>query len=171
MNTPRGKDLTKFVRYGSLNLIYQKGFDSEEFHSAPARKGFYAFPYVLQEHYLVGGLYRTQPDIFKKIKDGEYVDYDDYLKKLKTIRHVFTKKDGTIWHHLEGMAKQKEIIQRHKEWAKSSITDWIKIVSRTSINDRMPSGAGYTINSFSQSHGVCGHFSKDHYEVFFDEKI
>ncbi|MDD5150660.1 MAG: hypothetical protein PHC28_09275 [Flavobacterium sp.] len=171
----RGKKLNIFVRFGSLNLQKQKGKKSDTYHSPPASKGIYAFPLVLQERFLIGSLDKTQHDIFKKVKEDEYRDWDDYYEKLRSIRHVFEKKDGTIWHHLIDYTKPKEIIEINKSWVKTTIYDWIKIVGRASINDRMPDlderFYGTKIKSFNQSNGICGKYSKDHYEVFFDEKI
>jgi len=171
MNTPRGKNLHIFVRYGSLNLVYQEGLNSDTYHSPPVRRGLYAFPLVLQERFLIGCLDQTQSDIFKKVKPGEYKDYEAYQKKLNDIRHTFVKIDGTIWHHLGDHTKKKEIIASNKSWVKTSLCDWRKIVGRASINDRMSSDPSCGINAFNQAKGICGNYSKDHYEVFFDEKI
>ena len=170
MYTLRGKQLTKFVRYGTLNLVVQNGFKDDSFHSPPARKGIYAFSLVLQEPFLIGGVYLSQPQHFKKMKDA--VDYDYVHNRMREIRRVFEKKEGTVWHHLLEYTKPTEIIQENKCWVKTSISDWQKIVGRTSINDRMPDcRSGIRNYSFNQSHGLSGNHSKDHYEVFFDEKI
>lgn len=166
MSTLRDKDLTKFVRFGSINLTYQKGYNKDSYHTAPARKGFYAFPHVIQERFLIGCLYKTQKDVFKKTnEDGFYEDWEDYEQKLKQIRKVFVKKDGYVWHHLLCYTKPNEIVAINKEWVKTTIKDWMKIVSRSSINDRMD----FNSKSFNEKNGICGSFSKDNYEVFFDE--
>ena len=58
----------KFVRYGKLKSTKQKGFsNSDTFHSPPAGKGFYAFPFGYEELFLVGSLENTQPSVIGSV--------------------------------------------------------------------------------------------------------
>lgn len=177
----------KFVRFGGLNVKTQKGFGRDSFHAPPASKGFYAMPYKLQELFLVGSLSVTQPDIFKKKSEFDklgdipltqdfksYTDfkvakdaYDELLKaqredgknKMRSIRKEFIKKDGDIWHHLDTDTDPNEIISRSGSWVKSSLQAWSKAVKRI----RAREGTKEKFKGFK--------YSKDHYEVFFDEKV
>lgn len=181
----------KFVRFGGLNVKTQKGFGKDSFHAPPTSKGFYAMPYKLQELFLVGSLSVTQPDIFKKTsefvklgdlpqikdfkswkdfevaKDAYDKHHDELLKaqredaknKMRSIRKEFFKKDGYVWHHLDTDTDPNEIISRNGSWIKSSLQAWNKAVKRI----RSREGTEEKFKGFK--------YSKDHYEVFFDEKV
>lgn len=59
--------MSKFVRYGGLSRVKQKGFSGKSddsrsfggFHVPPARKGIYAFPEHHIEIFLLGGFYNN----------------------------------------------------------------------------------------------------------------
>ena len=188
----KGKNLTVFIRFGGLNLKKQKGFKSDDsdvtYHSPPASRGLYAMTKIAQEMFLVGSLQTTQKSVFPKDKskyDNSFTkeqeeefckDYDNYRKSkdkvYSLIRKEFVKTDGYIWHHLSEYTDNNEIISRHGSWIKSSIKSWMKSFSKMSLDARLPSNDKYlSINSINNTRGILGYSSKDHCEVFFDEKI
>lgn len=199
--SPKGKDLTIFVRFGGLDLKNQKGYGAKNFHSPPASRGFYAFPKVAQVMFLVGSLDKFQPGIIAKTpeypgdnatpdelekweKERDEFDWDkhekDRKKRFAEIRKEFRKTTGNIWHHLGEFCKPQEIIDSHGSWVKTSIAEWQKAFSKSSLtnrygedfggrNDRPNKGRGET--SINSTRGINGYYSKDNYEVFFDEKV
>lgn len=196
----KGKDLTIFVRFGGLDLKNQKGFGNKTFHSPPSSRGVYAFPKIAQEMFLIGSLDKFQPGILPKSpeyprdkeveidgvkklsredrekwqKDVDSFDWEENRKQVKKryaeIRKEFKKTKGNIWHHLGDFCKVSEVIDRNGSWVKTSIYDWQKAFSKSSINNRYGEDM-FSTNSINSTRGISGFFSKDHYEVFFDEKI
>lgn len=181
---PKGKDLNVFVRFGGLDLKTQRGYtnDPKTFHSPPAPRGFYAMPKAAQESFLVGSIDKFQPGTMPKRKgrehfkdNEEYFKYLDELEKrekmaLRRLRKEFTKSDGNIWHHLSDFVSRNEILDEHGSWVKTTISTWKKAFSKSSLNDRYGKGE-FANKSINKSKGVTGYYSKDHYEVFFDEKV
>jgi hypothetical protein len=169
------KKLNTFVRFGGLDIKVQKGHRREEesgYHSPPSTRGFYAMPKVAQEFFLISSLEKTQPGIFpKKPKEGEtWEEYRRREKKLlRNIRKEFVRKDGYVWHHLGEYVPVKEVVSRHGSWVRTSITAWKKAFMKSSMKCRYDSG-GNSINGSCRA-GLFGIFSKDHLEVFFDEKV
>lgn len=200
MKTPKGKDLTLFVRFGGLDLKNQKGYGSENFHSPPSSRGIYAFPKIAQEMFLVGSLDKYQPGILAKYpeypKDKEIdingrkklsdvdrkiweetrdsFDWDQNekqrRKRYSEIRKEFKKTNGNVWHHLGDYCRNNIILKRNGSWVKTSIADWQKAFSKASLNNRYGEGF-FSSKSINNTRGIAGCYSKDHYEVFFDEKI
>jgi hypothetical protein len=139
-------------------------------------------PKVAQERFLIGSIDKYQPGIMPKIKtrdkfksDDEYFTYlDDFEKNRKTalrkLRKEFTKTDGNIWHHLGDFIKRSEVIDSHGAWVKTTIDVWKRAFSKSSLNDRYGKGE-FAESSINKTKGVSGYYSKDHYEVFFDEKV
>lgn len=60
------KDPFVFVRFGACKPVKQKGYGSDTFHGPPAKKGFYCFPKIAQEWYLLSSIYKSQKDNFIK---------------------------------------------------------------------------------------------------------
>jgi hypothetical protein len=184
VRNPKGKDLNVFVRFGGLDLKNQLGYNKqpETYHSPPAPRGFYAMPKIAQEFFLIGSIDKFQPDSLPKTKskdsfknEDEYFSYLDGLEKnrklaLRKLRKEFTKSDGNIWHHLVDYVDRNEIIDSHGSWVKTSLSAWRKAFSKSSLKDRYGIG-DFSVNSIDKSSGVTGDYSKDHYEVFFDEKV
>lgn len=168
----KGKDIYTFVRFGGLDLKNQDGFSQypETYHQPPASRGFYAMPKIAQEFFLIGSLDSTQPGIFaKKNEDPNY-----RKNKLRQIRKEFRKTDGEIWHHLEEYTDIKDVLQRHGSWIKTDIKTWAKAFSKMSTimrYGRAKYDLDYGINKHGDGKGVVGWYSKDHCEVFFDEKV
>jgi len=52
---PYNKSEIKFLRFGDLSPIKQTGYKKDTFHSAPVKKGFYAFVDFMIEPFLLGG--------------------------------------------------------------------------------------------------------------------
>jgi hypothetical protein len=176
----KGKDIYTFVRFGGLDLKNQKGFsqDPETYHEPPSSRGFYAMPKIAQEFFLVGSLSSTQPGVFAKSgensinKKSENPNY--WRDKLREIRKEFKKNDGEIWHHLEEYTNHKDILQRHGSWIKTDIKVWAKSFSKMSTilrYGRHKYDLDNGINQQGRGKGIVGWYSKDHCEVFFDEKI
>lgn len=182
------KDLTYFVRFGGLDLVNQKGFGKDTYHAPPARRGFYAMPLLAQEMFLVGSLSTTQPAQWpkspissdekespeEKNKQGEEFDSKKHYKRRvqihRQIRKEFRKTTGYIWHHLFSDVDSHEVVARHNQWVKTSIKAWQDAFSRRSLNDRYGEDS-FKVNSINEARGISGYYCKDHYEVFFDEKI
>jgi hypothetical protein len=186
----KGKDLHIFIRFGGLNLKKQKGYSNipKSFHAPPAPRGFYAMPKVAQEFFLIGSLEKTQPGIFPKEKPApeEYTweekeaywnkQSKDKKVKLSSIRREFTKSAGEVWHHLIDFVPHNEITDRHGSWVKTSIGVWKKAFSKHSIQCRYgEKREGFDTSTNSINNPLCsrlfGVYSKDHLEVFFDEKV
>lgn len=179
---PKGKDLTTFVRFGGLDLKNQQGHGKDNFHSPPATRGFYAFPKIAQSLFLIGSLDVFQPGILPKHPDYTNFTDDDFKERSKHIRKIkqgirkeFVKTDGDIWHHLGEYCKPNEVISRHNSWVKTSIATWQKAFSKSSLNNRygedFNGSTGRGENSINSTRGINGYYSKDEYEVFFDEKV
>ena len=168
----KGKEIYKFIRFGTLDLKNQKGFGSDTYHSPPASRGFYAMPYILQCRFLIGSIDEYQPGTTPKFRPEENYDEWDkrYKKAVSKMKKIFVRKKGNIWHHLEEYADQAEIIARNGAWVKTSIAHWAKCVSKSSLNDRYGEKYISDIKSINETKGISGYYSKDHYEVFFDEK-
>ena len=186
---PKGKDLSVFVRFGGLDLKKQDFYsnDPKSFHSPPAPRGIYAMPKVAQEMFLISSLDEFQPGIIPKMnspessgktsfgwtKDEEayYKDYDKRKDKIYSqIRKEFRKTTGSIWHHFGEYCKTSEIESRHGSWVKTSIEAWQKAFNKRSLNDRYGSPE-FGIKNINDTRGIEGMYSRDHYEVFFDEKV
>jgi len=180
-----GKDLTKFVRFGGLNLKQQKGYDtlSDEYHSPPAPRGFYAMPLVAQEWFLLGAMRHYQPGVLPNYpKENEEWTEDQWKefsernnKAFKGLRKEFTKTSGTVWHHLSEFVKPNEVIQRKAAWVKTDIKVWQKAFTKLSLTRRYGDNHKYGEGTKSIVEnirsGVLGYYSKDECEVFFDEKV
>ena len=183
---PKGKDLSTFVRFGGMDLKNQVGYSNnpKSFHSPPAPRGFYAFPKIAQEMFLVWGLpyqKHTNAEIRnqEKQKDWTEEDYDKRNKRTKermiNARREFVKRKGDIWHHLEEYTDRNEIIDTHSSWVKTSIKAWMDAFNRMSLKSRLPTPSDFShksllTNNINSTRGITGFFSKDHCEVFFDEK-
>lgn len=184
----KGKDLFVFVRFGGLDLKNQEGYSNKEnatYHSPPTSRGIYAMPKVAQEFFLVSGINRFQPGIMPKPpvypmggspEDIEKYDKDcqEYEKRWKknmsAIRKEFIKRDGNVWSHLGEYIPNNEVIDRKGSWVKTSIKDWSKAFSRMSLSCRYGDN-WFASKSINDVRGVVGLYSKDHCEVFFDEKV
>lgn len=180
------KDLKYFVRFGGCSIKTQKGFNSSDsFHSPPAPKGFYAMPFLAQEHFLLGSMTKYQPGVMPKIKDNscEWTseEWDAFYKKQKraksAMRKEFFKNEGNIWHHLVEYTPHHKVLESHGSWIKTDIKDWETAFIKMSValraesikyNRDFPERYGTGINNVR---GITGVFSKDHCEVFFDEKV
>jgi hypothetical protein len=148
-----------FVRFGGLSLVTQKGYDprSKHFHSPPARRGVYAFPLKAIELFLLGGNYGVR----------------SFDQKRQCVRH-FTH-TGNLWHHLEAQCPPNEILARKGSWVKTSVQCWQRAFGKESLQNRYIGFGGRhgRITSINEPFraGVSGIVSKDHYEVFLDEKV
>lgn len=177
----KGKNLNIFVRFGGTNIKSQKGFKSTSYHSPPAAKGIYYMPLVAQEFFLIGSLGKYQKGTMPKYpinhEDWTEEDWDNhhkrYKKALSVKRKQFIKKEGNIWHHLIEYTDRNEIMAEHGSWCKTTIKAWEKAFSRMSLNLRYNTDdkCSEPIKNINNTKGILGNYSKDHCEVFFDEKV
>lgn len=151
----KSNDLKTFVRFGILKPVLQKGYGKDSFHSPPAKYGFYAFSLPLQEFYLIGSLYKTQPQLFPKDYGGSF-----HASKLQSIRKSFKKSKGEVWSHLGNYMKNSNVIARHNSWVKSDLHSWRKAIKKAITNYL----GEYPTNTVAMTH-----FSKDYFEVFFEK--
>lgn len=165
----KGKDPYIFVRFGGLDLKNQKGFGESTFHAPPAPRGIYAMPKIAQEFFLIGCINKTQPGVFPKNENGIV-----YKKRYSEIRKEFRKTEGEIWHHLEEYTNPKDILQRYGSWIKTDMKTWLKAFSKMSTilrYGRQKWDLERGVNVVGDGRGITGWYSKDHCEVFFDEKV
>lgn len=176
----KGKDIFTFVRFGGLNLKSQKGYSNQPqtYHQPPTSRGFYAMPKIAQEFFLISSIGEYQPSSVpknnnQKNKDWTETDWNNYHKKydkaLSAMRKEFRKSTGQIWHHLDEYTNHKDIIQRHGSWIKTDIKVWAKAFSKMSTI--MKWGRSKDLGGEIFPRGITGIYSKDHCEVFFDEKV
>ena len=181
---PKVKDLYTFVRFGGLDLKNQKGYKTtnKTFHSPPVKRGFYAMPKVAQEFFLLGGMRYYQPGILPEYGDDsqnwtkeQWKEFNDRCERaMSSIRKEFCKKDGNVWHHLIEQTPANEILDRDGSWIKTSMKAWGKAFGKMSLQNRYGEkrdGIDGTVQSINEAKGITGWYSKDHCEVFFDEKV
>lgn len=105
----------RFVRYGGLSPVKQLSYGKYTFHSPPARRGIYAFPWPYIERFLLtvsdmatGELHpkfqfvkdakgnkisnRTHPDLY-----NQYTEKDRYYSFSKTQDAAIKKADSGDW--------------------------------------------------------------------------
>jgi hypothetical protein len=185
----KDKDLYIFVRFGGVNIKKQKGYSTnpKTFHAPPASRGFYAMPKVAQEMFLVGYIGSFQKSTMPKNPkyDSNFNDeqYEEYQKKYKDynirvekrfseMRREFRKDSGFLWHHLSEYCERRDIIDSHGSWVKTSVRAWEKAFIKMSLNHRYGMGdPRISVGNINEARGIVGLFSKDHCEVFFDEKV
>jgi hypothetical protein len=193
----KAKSLT-FVTYGGLSATKQLGFKkSTTFHAPPARRGIYAFVWPYIERFLLGSVYadpkyrgkgQRQRATYVKDKDGNPItsDHPEYEKasqvnknwsftrtqdnkpwdreendweKEKPVQVLYQnaarKKfqySGDIWHHLTNVPEHT-VINRHGDWVKTDMKTFMDALRKELVVIKKQ------------------HYSKDHLEVFIDEKI
>lgn len=177
----------KFVRYGKLKPVKQKGFGSDSYHSPPKGKGFYAFPFGFEEIFLVAGLpyqnkvNRSLPKITKTESyryynrtSEEYVIRNDDWETVdiwKQKKEFVVNGDKFIWHHLEDYIKDKgKVVARSGSWCQTTVHEWKKAFSKCMNKQKMEHWKEFGKGSINEiKYG--GYYSKDHLEVFFDFKV
>ncbi len=182
----RTKSLT-FVTYGGLSATKQLGYKkSDTFHAPPAPKGIYAFVWPYMELFLLGGDDLVNPKkrgkrqrqrmSYVKDKEGnpitsDHPEYEKASEKRKNwsmrtssdgqdykgvlYNNANKKKfkyEGEIWHHLIDVPDWT-IFARHGDWVKTDMETFKKAFRKEIIN--------------VDKH----HYSKDHLEVFIEDKI
>ena len=174
----KGKDIYTFVRFGGLNLKTQRGYSKNptSFHQPPASRGIYAMPKIAQEFFLISSMDEYQPNSvpkFDNTKDFTPEQFDEFNKKydkaISAMRKEFRKTEGEIWHHLDEYTHHKDILQRHGSWIKTDIKVWSKAFSKMSTI--MKWGRNKDLDGEIYPRGIVGIYSKDHCEVFFDQKV
>lgn len=199
MKRLKGKDLTVFVRFGGVHPKKQKGFGADTYHSPPSSRGFYAMPLIGQEFFLLGSMDTYQPGTMPKPLKGKLVgtwedgdpkydwshltseDWNNHNKRRKKAlsvkRKQFLRLRGNIWHHLGDYVERNEVIATHGAWVKTSMAAWrdafVKMSLTQRYGEKRNSGWDLSTNSINEPlrSGITGMYSKDHLEVFFDEKV
>ena len=177
----------KFVRYGKLKAVKQKGFSSSDsFHSPPCGKGFYAFPFGYEELSLVRSLEDTQPRVIGCLPNiikyerslwwnrvtEEYHDttYSYQFKDIWRQKRVFSlRKDDLIWHHLKDRTNKKDILKESKSWVQTTVGAWKKALNKEVARNKMRAWReckGGDLREYRDN----GYYSTDHLEVFIDKK-
>lgn len=157
-----GKEV-KFVRYGGLSPVPQKGFSKKfpTLHSPPERSGFYAFVWPYIEMFLLSGLSKTQKN-FK----------NEPIKKHMHPRTFYYY--GFIWHHLGVYVKNEQILDERGGWYKTDFKTYIEAL-RKGLHDERSSSFGPSfeikkdndeINYLQSYMRGKNNFMKDHFEVF-----
>lgn len=174
----------KFVRYGRLKSVRQKGFKATGFHSPPARYGFYSFPFGFEESFLVSGLaYQkkvglpmvTKHEISRWFNrttgEMEIHEYDWEVRDIWSVKHTFeVKNSDLIWHHLEAFTRDKTtILAKSKDWVQTTVEVWKKAFNRCINKQRMEFAAEWKMCHLELRTEGC--YSRDHFEVFFDLKV
>lgn len=176
----KGKKLNIFVRFGGLNLKKQRGYGKRKsYHAPPAPRGIYCMPLIAQEMFLISSMNTYQPGTMPESKSSfEEKDWIKHEKKCKSnlskMRKQFFRDKGNIWHHLINYVERNEIIQENGSWCKTSIKAWQKAFVKMSLEHRYGEKTEYhdfSEKSINNTKGIVGFYSKDHCEVFFDEKI
>lgn len=99
-------------------------------------------------------------------REGE--TWEEYRRReKKLLRNI--RKDGYIRNHLGEHVPDKDVVSCHGSWVRTSITARKKAFVKSSMKCRYDSG-GNSINGSCRV-GLFRIFSKDHLEVFFDEKV
>lgn len=150
-----------FIRYGKLKPVKQLGYTEidKSYHSPPSRRGFYAMPYKFQELFLIGSIESTQKIVLKKNykKDGYYtVDYSSVKKTFKA------NNTDTIWSHID-IIPNHLILARDGSWVQTTVGTYIKFLNKFHAKNRL----GF-LKYYDGNINSVGRFSKDSYEVFFD---
>jgi hypothetical protein len=195
MKTLKGKSLTTFVRFGGVHPKKQKGFGTENYHSPPATRGFYALPLICQEFFLLSSMDKYQPGTMPKPLKGKLVgtwedgdpkydwshltddDWNNHAKRKKKAlslkRKQFYRIRGDVWHHLGDYIERNEVIASKGSWVKTSMSAWRDAFVKMSLTQRYGDKSGgfdFRTKSVNESK-LFGWYSKDHCEVFFDEKV
>ena len=139
----------KFVRYGGLSSVPQKGYDPSfpTMHSPPARRGIYAFVWPFIEFFLLGkDEFDARRMKWARDDKGQLIDEKHpKLKELVTDRMLFYNREGVmtaaihkdpvtfeyhgpLWHHLE--VKPSEVIKRHGGWVLSDHKSYLAALRR-----------------------------------------
>lgn len=104
-----------FVRFGKINIFKQKGFKQipEWVHNPPSTKGFYAFPYMSQEHFLLGSIQSFQPQHYGKKEAKffeEYVNIEkEYEKYENDYNFIWSKENVEKSPFLSDLLKDVDI--------------------------------------------------------------
>lgn len=105
-----------FIRWGNLNPVKHKEarLDSEDenrgYHTAPAFKGFYAFPSHKIEPFLLGGSYDIKRSRYLKDENGNKITVNDFwsdYNKPKDEYKALLKKRGIKFHDLTEIYDEK----------------------------------------------------------------
>jgi hypothetical protein len=171
-----------FIRWGGLAPVRQRGFKLHKqgdigYHTPPARKGIYAFPWPHIEPFLLGAECTTSktdfklkdskgrpitkednPDVFEKmLKQSDY-NYEHeqngktYIKKRKALRPKKFNYRGDVWHHLECRSIKKS----KGDWFLSDFGSYVQALEKEIHKTK------------SFKHNTGWNTSKDHFEVFLE---
>lgn len=116
----------RFVRYGNINPVKQLGFGRDTFHSPPARRGLFAFPWPYIERFLLTVSDMMTSELHPKF---QFVK-DKNGKKISNLTHpeLFNK---YMERNYYDYSKSHEIALKKAndgDWSKDTVdsTDWDK---------------------------------------------
>lgn len=116
----------KFVRYGNLNPVKQLGYGKGTFHSPPAKKGIFAFPWPYIERFLLTVADMATSELHPKF---QYVK-DKAGKKISNITHPELYNQYMDRNYYDYSKSHDIALKRadNGDWSKDTIdsTDWDK---------------------------------------------
>ena len=151
-----------FVRFGSLNIQKYDKQIADEFHKPPKKYGIFAFiwPYI-------------EPFLYMwKIPDRKEETTEDYRKRSKEwIRTNFHKFEysGYLWTHFTDLNIPGERIGSWIKIHTDDLNDLLKKVKHEDIKQLQQNSKNPIIDPYKR--GLGGFMSKDHLEVFIENKI
>ena len=164
----------RFVRYGGLSPVRQRGFkswknegkpypkeDPEDykpktfdekdvknlpptFHTPPAKKGIFAFIWPYVDLFLLGG---TDKWTNEKDINGNVINDEGGSPKKKLPKRKVFDYYGNIWHHLKFHVKQDGILAERGSWVKTSFETFIEALKKEVH-------AGYSADVFKGFYGT-----------------
>lgn len=154
----------KFIRFGGLSSVKQKGYKSSmpTYHSPPARRGIYCFPFGYMEMFLLSskkcsGVKAKHAKWEYVKKKGEYVLDAWGEKQIKLKRRKIFTYSGEIWHHLD--VPNKYVLKRKGEW----------VLTHMSVHKKaLKKALRYVDRKWVHAQKDLA-YSKDHLEVFIEK--
>lgn len=170
-----------FVRFGGLSKVDQTKYGiSQNFHKAPANKGVFAFIWPYIESFLFAWKMKTltPPPEAKNWSTEQWKEYNKLERKqfnkfYKDNMKKFTY-EGWIWVHFIDISP-KYIRRREGTWVEIHTSNFDEVLKKAKHKD-MKSMAGdeYMGNLDIRDpykKGLGGFMSRDHLEVFIEDKI
>jgi hypothetical protein len=119
----------RFVRYGGLSPVKQKGYGSDTYHAPPARKGIYAFVFPYIEKFLIGASeysgVSAKHGKFDWVKDrhGSRIDSNKVWKDEEAAGRLIKDQWGDDDIDRKRVAKQYGIKPSDLHWAEKDPKD------------------------------------------------
>jgi hypothetical protein len=120
------KEKIKFIRFGGLSPVIQEGYSTKmkDFHSPPARRGFYSFVYPYIEPFLLGGVndLMGMDGTNNKVKyvlnsSGKRIYYDELEKENPELLHKYSM-GNKKW--FSRTIEYRKHCEKAREWEKEN---------------------------------------------------